>query len=148
MYMHIARRHCMNPYISQVITKVKAKHAYEPEFVQAVEEVLISLEPVIEKHPEYQKADLLNRLVEPERTYSFRVVWMADDGSWHTNTGYRCQFNGAIGPYKGGMRFQKDVYPGIIKFLAFEQTFKNALTGLPIGSGNGGSDFDPTGKSD
>jgi len=138
----------MNAYISQVIAKVKTKYSHEPEFVQAVEEVLTSLEPVIEKHPEYEKVDLLNRLVEPERTYTFRVVWMADDGSWHTNTGYRCQFNGAIGPYKGGMRFQKDVYPGTIKFLAFEQTFKNALTGLPIGSGNGGSDFDPTGKSD
>lgn len=138
----------MNAYVSSVIENVKKKHADEPEFVQTVEEVLTSLEPVIEKHPEYEKADLLNRMVEPERTFSFRVVWMDDAGKWHTNTGYRCQFNGAIGPYKGGLRFQKDVNLSIVKFLAFEQTFKNSLTGLPIGSGKGGADFDPTGKSD
>jgi len=138
----------MNAYLASVIENVKAKHANEPEFVQTVEEVFSSLEPVIEKHPEYEKADLLNRLVEPERMFTFRVVWMADDGTWHTNIGYRCQFNGAIGPYKGGLRFQKNVYPGIIKFLGFEQIFKNSLTGLPIGGAKGGSDFDPAGKSD
>ncbi len=138
----------MNQYLVSVIENVKKKYANEPEFVQTVEEVLTSLEPVIDKHPEYEKVDLLTRMVEPERMFTFRVCWMADDGSWHTNTGYRCQFNGAIGPYKGGLRFQKNVYPGIIKFLGFEQTFKNALTGLPIGGGKGGSDFDPAGKSD
>ena len=113
-----------------------------------MEEVLTSLEPVIEKHPEYEKVDLLNRMVEPERMFTFRVTWQDDEGKYHTNTGYRCQFNGAIGPYKGGLRFQKNVYPGIIKFLGFEQIFKNSLTGLPIGGGKGGSDFDPAGKSD
>ena len=138
----------MNAYLSSVIENVKKKHANEPEFVQTVEEVLSSLEPVIEKHPEYEKADLLNRMVEPERMFTFRVVWMDDKGNYHTNIGYRCQFNGAIGPYKGGLRFQPNVYPGIIKFLGFEQIFKNSLTGLPIGGGKGGSDFDPAGKSD
>ena len=138
----------MNAYIESVIANVKAKHPSEPEFVQTVEEVLSSLSPVIDAHPEYEKADLLNRIVEPERMFTFRVVWMDDNGAYHTNTGYRCQFNGAIGPYKGGLRFQKNVYPGIIKFLGFEQIFKNALTGLPIGGGKGGSDFDPAGKSD
>ena len=138
----------MNTYLSRVIGEVKTKYANEPEFVQTVEEVLTSLEPVIEKHPEYENADLLGRMVEPERMFTFRVCWMADDGTWHTNTGWRCQFNGAIGPYKGGLRFQKDVNPGIIKFLGFEQTFKNSLTGLPIGGGKGGADFDPAGKSD
>ena len=138
----------MNAYVASVIEKVKQRHGNEPEFVQTVEEVLSSLEPVIEKHPEYEKADLLTRMVEPERMFTFRVCWMADDGTWHTNIGYRCQFNGAIGPYKGGLRFQPNVYPGIIKFLGFEQIFKNSLTGLPIGGGKGGADFDPTGKSD
>ena len=138
----------MNAYLASVIENVKTKHANEPEFVQTVEEVLTSLEPVIDQHPEYEKVDLLNRMVEPERMFTFRVCWMADDGTWHTNTGWRCQFNGAIGPYKGGLRFQKNVYPGIIKFLGFEQVFKNSLTGLPIGGGKGGSDFDPAGKSD
>ena len=138
----------MNAYLASVIEDVKNKHAGEPEFVQTVEEVLTSLEPVIDQHPEYEKADLLGRMVEPERTFTFRVCWMADDGSWHTNTGWRCQFNGAIGPYKGGLRFQKNVNIGTMKFLGFEQTFKNALTGLPMGGGKGGSDFDPTGKSD
>ena len=138
----------MNAYIESVIANVKAKHASEPEFVQTVEEVLSSLSPVIDAHPEYEKADLLNRIVEPERMFTFRVVWTDDEGKVHTNTGYRCQFNGAIGPYKGGLRFQKNVNPSIIKFLGFEQTFKNSLTGLPIGGGKGGSDFDPAGKSD
>ena len=123
----------MNAYLASVIENVKAKHGNEPEFVQTVEEVFSSLEPVIEKHPEYEKVDLLGRMVEPERMFTFRVVWCDDNGQWHTNRGWRCQFNGAIGPYKGGLRFQKNVYEGIIKFLGFEQTFKNSLTGLPIG---------------
>ena len=138
----------MNAYVERVINNVKEKYVNEPEFVQTVEEVLSSLSPVIDAHPEYEKADLLTRMTEPERMFTFRVVWTDDNGNVHTNVGYRCQFNGAIGPYKGGLRFQKNVYPGIIKFLGFEQTFKNALTGLPIGGGKGGSDFDPAGKSD
>ena len=138
----------MNAYLASVLDSVKTKHGNEPEFVQTVEEVLSSLEPVIEKHPEYEKVDLLGRMVEPERMFTFRVVWCDDNGQWHTNRGWRCQFNGAIGPYKGGLRFQKNVYEGIIKFLGFEQTFKNSLTGLPMGGAKGGSDFDPKGKSD
>ena len=138
----------MNAYIEKTIESVKQKHAAEPEFCQTVEEVLSSLDPLVNAHPEYEKFDILGRIVEPERMFTFRVVWEDDEGKFHTNTGYRCQFNGAIGPYKGGLRFQKNVYPGIIKFLGFEQIFKNALTGLPIGGGKGGSDFDPTGKSD
>ena len=112
----------MNAYLASVLENVRTKHGNEPEFVQTVEEVLSSLEPVIEKHPEYEKVDLLNRMVEPERMFTFRVVWCDDNGQWHTNRGWRCQFNGAIGPYKGGLRFQKNVYEGIIKFLGFEQT--------------------------
>ncbi len=138
----------MNSYVQSVIEKVKEKHGSEPEFVQTVEEVFSSIVPIIDKHPEYVKYDLLNRMVEPERMFTFHVVWMDDNGNYHTNIGYRCQFNGAIGPYKGGLRFQKNVNPSIIKFLGFEQTFKNALTGLPIGGAKGGSDFDPAGKSD
>ena len=138
----------MNAYLTSVIENVKKKHSNEPEFVQTVEEVFSSLEPVIEKHPEYEKVDLLNRMVEPERMFTFRVSWEDDQGQWHTNIGYRCQFNGALGPYKGGLRFQANVYPGIIKFLGFEQIFKNSLTTLPMGGGKGGSDFDPKGKSD
>ena len=138
----------MNAYVQRVIETVKRKYGNEPEFVQTVEEVFSSIEPVIDAHPEYEKADLLGRMVEPERMFTFRVCWQDDQGGWHTNTGYRCQFNGAIGPYKGGLRFQPNVYPGIIKFLGFEQIFKNSLTGLPIGGGKGGSDFDPSGKSD
>ncbi len=138
----------MNAYLASVIETVKEKYASEPEFVQTVEEVFLSLEPVIDQHPEYEKADLLNRMVVPERIFTFRVCWMADDGTWHTNTGWRCQFNGAIGPYKGGLRFQKNVNLGTMKFLGFEQVFKNSLTGLPIGGGKGGSDFDPAGKSE
>lgn len=138
----------MNAYVTSVIENVKAKHPSEPEFIQTVEEVLSSLSPVMDAHPEYEKADILNRIVEPERMFTFRVVWTDDNGKVHTNIGYRCQFNGAIGPYKGGLRFQKNVCPSIIKFLGFEQIFKNALTGLPIGGGKGGADFDPTGKSD
>ena len=138
----------MNAYLASVLENVRTKHGNEPEFVQTVEEVLSSLEPVIEKHPEYEKVDLLGRMVEPERMFTFRVVWCDDNGQWHTNRGWRCQFNGAIGPYKGGLRFQKNVYEGIIKFLGFEQTFKNSLTSLPMGGGKGGSDFDPNGKTD
>ena len=138
----------MNQYLESVINGVKERYPEQPEFCQTVEEVLSSLEPVVERHPEYEKVDLLNRMVEPERMFTFRVVWEDDNGNWHTNTGYRCQFNGAIGPYKGGIRFQKNVTPSIMKFLGFEQTFKNSLTGLPIGGAKGGSDFDPTGKSD
>ncbi len=135
-------------YVDRVVEEVAKKHANEPEFVQTVTEVLESLKPAIEQHPEYEKAALLERMVEPERVISFRVTWVDDAGAVHVNTGYRVQFNGAIGPYKGGLRFHPSVYLGIMKFLAFEQTFKNSLTGLPIGGGKGGSDFDPRGKSD
>ena len=138
----------MNAYVASVIENVKKKYSHEPEFVQTVEEVLTSIAPMIDKHPEYEKADLLNRMVEPERMFTFRVVWTDDNGQVHTNTGYRCQFNGAIGPYKGGLRFQANVTPSVMKFLGFEQTFKNSLTGLPMGGAKGGSDFDPAGKSD
>ncbi|MBR5023231.1 MAG: NADP-specific glutamate dehydrogenase [Oscillospiraceae bacterium] len=138
----------MNAYVASVIENVKKKYGHEPEFVQTVEEVLSSIAPMVDKHPEYEKADLLNRMVEPERMFTFRVVWTDDNGQAHTNTGYRCQFNGAIGPYKGGLRFQPNVTPSIMKFLGFEQTFKNSLTGLPMGGAKGGSDFDPAGKSD
>ena len=138
----------MNAYLTSVIENVKKKHGNEPEFVQTVEEVFSSLEPVIEKHPEYEKVDLLNRMVEPERMFTFRVSWEDDRGQWHTNIGYRCQFNGALGPYKGGLRFHPSVNLSIIKFLGFEQTLKNSLTGLPMGGGKGGSNFDPKGKSD
>ena len=138
----------MNAYLTSVIENVKKKYANQPEFVQAVEEVLTSVEPLINAHPEYEKLDLLNRMVEPERQFTFRVCWMDDQGNYHTNTGYRFQFNGALGPYKGGLRFHPSVYPGIIKFLGFEQVFKNSLTGLPMGGAKGGSDFDPKGKSD
>jgi len=138
----------MNAYVEEVLAGVRKKHASEPEFVQAVEEVLTTVAPVVDAHPEYAEADILNRMVEPERMFTFRVVWMDDNGKYHTNRGWRCQFNGAIGPYKGGLRFQSNVNESIIKFLGFEQTFKNSLTGLPIGGGKGGSDFDPAGKSD
>ncbi len=135
-------------YVERVIDSVAKKHALEPEFVQTVTEVLTSLVPVIEQHPEYEKAALLERMVEPERQITFRVTWIDDNGKVNVNTGYRVQFNGAIGPYKGGLRFHPSVYIGIMKFLGFEQTFKNSLTGLPIGGAKGGSDFDPRGKSD
>ena len=138
----------MNAYIQRVLEETKKKNANEPEFLQTVEEVFHSLETVVEKHPEYEKAGLLERLVEPERTVEFRVTWVDDKGETHVNRGYRVQFNGAIGPYKGGLRFQKNVTLSIMKFLGFEQTFKNSLTSLPIGGAKGGSDFDPQGKSD
>ncbi len=135
-------------YVERVIDSVSKKHANEPEFVQTVTEVLTSLIPVIDNHPEYEKAALLERMVEPERQITFRVTWVDDNGNVNVNTGYRVQFNGAIGPFKGGLRFHPSVYSGIMKFLGFEQTFKNSLTGLPIGGAKGGSDFDPRGKSD
>ena len=135
-------------YVSDVFSRVKARNAFEPEFLQAVEEVFESLVPVIDKHPEYVKANLLDRLTEPERQIFFRVPWVDDRGEIQVNRGFRVQFSGVIGPYKGGLRFHPSVYIGIIKFLGFEQIFKNALTGLPIGGGKGGSDFDPKGKSD
>ena len=135
-------------YVDRVIKHVSEKSAHQPEFVQTVTEVLNSLGPVVEQHPEYEKAALLERIVEPERQIAFRVTWTDDAGKVHVNKGFRIQFNGAIGPYKGGLRFHPSVYTGIMKFLAFEQTFKNSLTGLPIGGAKGGSDFDPRGKSD
>ncbi|MBQ1967962.1 MAG: NADP-specific glutamate dehydrogenase [Clostridia bacterium] len=135
-------------YVERVIKHVSEKSAHQPEFVQTVTEVLQSLGPVVEQHPEYEKVALLERIVEPERQIAFRVTWTDDEGKVHVNKGFRIQFNGAIGPYKGGLRFHPSVYTGIMKFLAFEQTFKNSLTGLPIGGAKGGSDFDPRGKSD
>lgn len=137
-----------NAYIEEVLEKVKKRNSSEPEFLQAVEEVLKSLAPVLEKHPEYIAENLLERFCEPERQIMFRVPWVDDNGNLQVNRGFRVQFNGAIGPYKGGLRFHPSVYIGIIKFLGFEQILKNSLTGLPIGGGKGGSDFDPRGKSD
>ena len=138
----------MNAYIEEVIAKVKARDSHEPEFIQTVEEVLRSLEPMIEKHPEYQANGLLERLVEPERVIEFRVPWVDRDGKVQVNRGFRVQFNSAIGPYKGGLRFASHVNLSVMKFLGFEQTFKNSLTSLPMGGGKGGSDFDPNGKTD
>ena len=135
-------------YVSEQLEKVIKKNPGEPEFHQAVTEVLHSLEVVIEKNPQYQKEGLLERLLEPERQIMFRVPWVDDNGNVQVNRGFRVQFNSAIGPYKGGLRFHPSVNLGIIKFLGFEQIFKNSLTGLPIGGGKGGSDFDPKGKSD
>lgn len=135
-------------YVQDIYEQVMKRNQNEPEFLQAVNEVLESLEPALEKHPEYQKAGILERIVEPERQIIFRVPWVDDNGKVQVNRGMRIQFNSAIGPYKGGLRFHPTVYPGIIKFLGFEQIFKNSLTGLPIGGGKGGSDFDPKGKSD
>ena len=135
-------------YVDNVIEQVKAKNAEQPEFIQAVTEVLQSLEPVIEAHPEYEQASLLERIVEPERVVMFRVPWVDDSGKVQVNRGFRVQFNSAIGPYKGGLRLHPSVNLGIIKFLGFEQIFKNSLTTLPMGGGKGGCDFDPKGKSD
>ena len=136
-------------YVDEVIAKVKEKNASEPEFLQTVEEVLTSIRPLVDANEEkYRKLALLERIVEPERQIKFRVPWVDDNGQVQVNIGYRVQFNSAIGPYKGGLRFHPSVYIGIIKFLGFEQIFKNSLTGLPIGGGKGGSDFDPNGKSD
>jgi glutamate dehydrogenase (NADP+) len=138
----------MSEYTNRVLAQVKAKNPAEPEFHQAVEEVLESLEIVLQKHPEYRSAKILERLVEPERVIMFRVPWMDDQGEIHVNRGFRVQMNSAIGPYKGGLRFHPSVNLGILKFLGFEQVFKNSLTSLPMGGGKGGSDFDPKGKSD
>ncbi len=135
-------------YVSRVIDQVKEKNAEQPEFIQAVTEVLTSLEPVIDAHPEYEAAGLLERIVEPERVVMFRVPWVDDEGKVQVNRGYRVEFNSALGPYKGGLRLHPSVNLGIIKFLGFEQIFKNSLTTLPMGGGKGGSDFDPKGKSD
>ncbi len=138
----------MNQYLDSVLATVKAKNRGEDEFLQAVEEVLQSLSPVLDKHPEYVEAKIVDRVVEPERMIVFRVPWIDDAGSVQVNRGFRVEFNSAIGPYKGGLRFHPSVNQGILKFLGFEQVFKNALTTLPMGGGKGGSDFDPKGKSD
>lgn len=135
-------------YLQGVMDRLVAAAPHEKEFLQAVHEVLCSIEPVVEKHPEYQQTSLIERLVEPERTIMFRVTWVDDHGRIQVNKGYRIQFNSAIGPYKGGLRFHPTVNMSVLKFLGFEQTFKNALTGLPMGGAKGGSDFDPKGKSD
>ena len=137
-----------NKALAEIYEDVKKRNPNEPEFHQAVIEVLESLEPVIEKHPEFIEKGIMARIVEPERIIKFRVPWVDDNGKVQVNRGFRIQFNSAIGPYKGGLRFHPSVYEGIIKFLGFEQIFKNSLTGLPIGGGKGGSDFDPHGKSD
>ncbi len=138
----------MNEYVTKVVADVKAKNPGEPEFHQTVQEVAGSLSAVFEARPEYRKAKILERMVEPERVITFRVPWQDDHGEIHINRGYRIEMNSAIGPYKGGLRFHPTVYLGILKFLAFEQVLKNSLTTLPMGGGKGGSDFDPKGKSD
>ena len=135
-------------YIQDVLQVVEKRNAGEPEFLQAVREVLESLEPVIQRHKKYQEARILERIVEPERQIMFRVPWMDDQGRVQVNRGFRFEFNSAIGPYKGGLRFHPSVNQSILKFLGFEQVFKNSLTTLPMGGGKGGSDFDPKGKSD
>lgn len=138
----------VSEYINNLLAYVKAKNPNEPEFHQAVQEVLESLEIVLERHPEYKSYKILERMIEPERVIMFRVPWMDDQGEIHVNRGYRIEMNSAIGPYKGGLRFHPSVTLGILKFLAFEQVFKNSLTTLPMGGGKGGSDFNPKGKSD
>jgi glutamate dehydrogenase (NADP+) len=138
----------MSDYVQNLISQVKSKNPHEAEFHQAVEEVLESLELVLQRHPEYRSAKILERMVEPERVVMFRVPWMDDQGEFHINRGFRIQMNSAIGPYKGGLRFHPSVTLSILKFLAFEQVFKNSLTSLPMGGGKGGSDFNPKGKSD
>jgi glutamate dehydrogenase (NADP+) len=143
-----SKKLAMNDYISEVIAGAKARNPGEPEFHQAVQEVVESLSLVLDRHPEYRAAKILERIIEPERVIMFRVPWRDDEGNFHVNRGFRIQMNSAIGPYKGGMRFHPSVNLGILKFLAFEQVFKNALTTLPMGGAKGGSDFDPKGKSD
>src|SRR5574338_550419 len=138
----------MSDYTNKLLADVKAKNPAEPEFHQAVEEVMGSLELGLQRHPEYRSMKILERMVEPERVIMFRVPWLDDQGEIHINRGYRIEMNSAIGPYKGGLRFHPSVTLGILKFLAFEQVFKNSLTTLPMGGGKGGSDFDPKGKSD
>ena len=134
--------------VKKIMQSLEQKHPGESEYLQAVEEVLESIEEVYNQHPEFEKAQIIERMVEPERIFTFRVTWIYYSGKVQTNIGYRVQFNSAIGPYKGGLRFHKAVTPSMLKFLGFEQTFKNALTTLPMGGGKGGSDFDPVGKSD
>lgn len=138
----------MNAYVERVLKEVKARNASMPEFIQTVEEVLTSLEPVIAQHPEYEKNAILERMTTPDRMFEFRVTWCDDQGQPHVNRGWRVQFNGVIGPYKGGLRFNPNVNEGVMKFLGFEQVLKNSLTTLPMGGAKGGSDFDPKGKSD
>lgn len=135
-------------YLNRVYDSVRRHNGHQPEFLQAVYEVLESLEPLMSQHPEFERDNLIGRMVEPERSISFRVTWMDDAGQIRVNRGYRVQFNSALGPYKGGLRLHPSVNMSVIKFLGFEQTFKNSLTGLPMGGGKGGSDFDPKGKSD
>ena len=137
-----------NAYVNRVWEEVKTKNANEPEFLQAVEEVLTTLEPAVDQMPQLEPNAILERMVEPERVIMFRVPWMDDAGNYHVNRGFRVQFNSAIGPYKGGLRFSKEVNLSVLKFLGFEQVLKNSLTTLPMGGGKGGSDFDPHGKSD
>ena len=134
--------------VKKIMQHLEQKHPGESEFLQAVQEVLESVEEVYNQHPEFEKAKIIERIVEPDRIFTFRVTWVDDKGEVQTNLGYRVQFNSAIGPYKGGLRFHKAVTPSMLKFLGFEQMFKNALTTLPMGGGKGGSDFDPVGKSD
>src|SRR5881296_3870180 len=138
----------MRDYVAELMAEVKAKNPAEPEFHQAVQEVLDSLTIVLEQHPEYRREKILERIIEPERVIMFRVPWRGDHGGLHVNRGFRIQMNSAIGPYKGGLRFHPSVNLSILKFLAFEQVFKNALTTLPMGGGKGGADFDPKGKTD
>ena len=138
----------MNEYLNRVLAGIEAKNPNEPEYLQAVKEVLATVEPLLDKHSEYEKLAILERITEPERIITFRVPWINDKGEIIVNRGYRVQFSSLIGPYKGGLRFHPSVNQSIMKFLGFEQIFKNALTGLPIGGGKGGSDFDPKGKSD
>ncbi len=133
---------------TEIMARLKAKYPLENEYLQAVQEVLESIEDVYNQHPEFEKAKIVERMVEPDRIFTFRVTWVDDMGEVQTNLGYRIQFNSAIGPYKGGLRFHRAVTPSMLKFLGFEQTFKNALTTLPMGGAKGGSDFDPVGKSD
>ena len=149
--MHVSRvtpGRSVSDYVAAVLGQVRSRNPAEPEFHQAVEEVLESLDLVVSSRPEYRKARILERMVEPERVVMFRVPWLDDRGEIQVNRGYRVQMNSAIGPYKGGLRFHPSVNLGILKFLAFEQVFKNSLTTLPMGGGKGGSDFDPKGKSD
>ena len=138
----------MADYFTDFMEKLKARNPAQPKFIQAAEEVVGSLIPVLDKHPKYKKAAIMERIVEPERVIMFRVPWEDDKGNYHVNRGFRIEMNSAIGPYKGGLRFHPTVDIGTLKFLAFEQVFKNALTTLPMGGGKGGSNFDPKGKSD
>ena len=133
--------------VNDIMTSLEAKHPGESEYLQAVREVLVSIEDVYNQHPEFEKAGIVERIVEPDRIFTFRVPWVDDNGKVQVNIGYRVQFNGAIGPYKGGIRFHPSVTLSTLKFLGFEQTFKNALTTLPMGGAKGGSDFAPKGRS-